>query len=178
MQLTITSDNSGKKLKELLSRYKDSYVVEAGYPAKVASTLHTNVREEFYRDENFSSEAKPVGQIAYKLNYGGDAYQKQANGKWKLISIPARPFMEMSAQDKSSFTKFFKLAVMSMNSGSSIDQALGILGELYVSKIKKAITEVDTPSNSFRTADIKQSSNPLIDTGQMRNIVTYEIKKE
>ena len=62
--------------------------------------------------------------------------------------------------------------------GSSIDQALGILGELYVSKIKKAITEVDTPSNSFRTADIKQSSNPLIDTGQMRNIVTYEIKKE
>ena len=178
MELTITSDNQGKKLKALLSRYKDSYTVEAGYPSSVASTLHPNVREEFYRDENFSSESKPVGAIAYKLNYGGDAYQKQANGKWKLITIPPRPFMAMAAQDKSKFTSFLQLAVSSMNQGQSIDKVLGIIGELYVEKIKSAITESETPPNSFRTADIKQSSNPLIDTGQMRNIVTYEIKKE
>lgn len=177
MGFTIKSDNSLSKLKARLQKYSGTYTVEAGFPASVASTLHANTRSAFYRDEDRSDSPQSLGKIAYKLNYGGIAYQLR-HGRWRLIDIPARPFMEISAQSVGQLKPFIKNALSAVNKSEGMDEALNLVGEAYTQLIQKTMTELNDPGNSETTIFIKKSSNPLIDTGQLRNSVSYEVKKE
>lgn len=53
-------------------------------------------------------------------------------------------------------------------------QALALLGAYAEGGIKKNIIELKTPANAPSTIRIKQSSNPLIDTGGMLNAVHHK----
>lgn len=54
-------------------------------------------------------------------------------------------------------------------------QAAGVIGQWVENAIKKKITDLDEPPNEESTKKRKGSSNPLIDTGQMRAAVTHVI---
>lgn len=54
------------------------------------------------------------------------------------------------------------------------DRALKILGEWYTGELKKSVTQLKTPPNAPSTIQKKKSSNPLIDTGYMRNSITHK----
>lgn len=55
-------------------------------------------------------------------------------------------------------------------------QALSLVGEQVASDIKSRIEAGIPPPNAESTVAQKGSSKPLIDTGQMRNAITYKIR--
>ena len=93
--------------------------------------------------------------------------------------IPERSFMrrtiiEKKKAIKASITKLSKLIVE-----KKLDekQALGLLGEQTSGFIKKTIIAVKSPIESPQTLLKKKGvSNPLIDTSQMLNSITWKIE--
>ena len=57
------------------------------------------------------------------------------------------------------------------------DRTAGLLGETVKGHIQTSITNLREPKNSPVTIERKGSDNPLIDTGFMRNSVTWKINK-
>lgn len=60
---------------------------------------------------------------------------------------------------------------------TTTEKALNTLGLKIVSLIKKKITDLRSPPNDPKTVARKKSSNPLIDTGVMRQSVTHKVKR-
>jgi hypothetical protein len=58
----------------------------------------------------------------------------------------------------------------------SMREQLGLLGQKVQSDIKRKIVTLRTPPNAPATIAEKGSDNPLIDTGQMLNSISYEVE--
>lgn len=90
-------------------------------------------------------------------------------------NIPSRPaFRQAFDMNQGKIARFSRAIV-----GAVLDQkitprtGLGLIGEHMVNLTKKRITDLDSPPNKIATIKKKGSSNPLIDTGQIRNSVTH-----
>jgi phage gpG-like protein len=59
----------------------------------------------------------------------------------------------------------------------TVPNALGKLGELLTAEMKRTIRAGIPPALKQETIDRKGSSKPLIDTGQLLNSITYEVRK-
>lgn len=101
--------------------------------------------------------------------------------------IPERPFMRnaMRSNDgkyQSFLKKAAKTIIDAAINGSSPAaakrQALRQLGIIAQGDIQSEITALRSPPNSQVTIARKGSSNPLIDTGRMRQSVTYKLEDE
>jgi hypothetical protein len=57
-----------------------------------------------------------------------------------------------------------------------IRRGLGRLGAKAVGDVKRTITDLDTPPNAPSTVERKGSSNPLIDTGRLRQSIDFEVR--
>lgn len=55
--------------------------------------------------------------------------------------------------------------------------ALGLLGEKIADMISQKIVTLKTPPNSPETIRRKGTSNPLVQTGQLKNSITYEVNR-
>lgn len=92
--------------------------------------------------------------------------------------IPSRSFM------RSTFDKHRRKYEQLMQKGYDqalagvipLRRALTVLGVVAMGDIKLTITNLRSPRNAPATIRKKGSSNPLIDTGTMRNAVSYEIR--
>jgi hypothetical protein len=60
---------------------------------------------------------------------------------------------------------------------ATLDQTLNKLGILAQGDIQQEITDLRDPPNAPATIKAKGSSNPLIDTGEMRSKVTWQVKR-
>lgn len=92
--------------------------------------------------------------------------------------IPARPFMRSTFDEQR--RKWGNIADRALGSILSLttapEQALSILGEQAQSDIQRKITTLREPPNAQSTVDIKGSSNPLLDTGAMRQAIRYTVE--
>lgn len=88
--------------------------------------------------------------------------------------IPERPFM-IPAGNKAA-NKTVNITVQSIAGGMDEQQALSKAGELFVGFIQKEITNLKEPPNAPYTILKKGSSNPLIDTGTMRQSVKWKLR--
>lgn len=88
--------------------------------------------------------------------------------------IPERPFM-IPAGNKAA-NKTINITVHSIAGGMDEQQALSKAGELFVGFIQKEITNLKEPPNAESTILKKGSSNPLIDTGDMRKSVKWKLR--
>lgn len=93
--------------------------------------------------------------------------------EYGTINIPARPFFRNAiAKNKQkwigAFQNFAKKA-------QDCESAMEMLGEIASGDIKDSITSLNTPPNAPSTIKKKKSSNPLIDTGLLRNSISYEV---
>lgn len=90
--------------------------------------------------------------------------------------IPERPFLRTAAdatvEKRTRMTG--ELLTMITTGKMTLSQALSRMGVYMVSVIQKSITDLRTPPNAPSTIARKKSSNPLIDTGQMRQSVTFK----
>lgn len=94
--------------------------------------------------------------------------------------IPARPFISVTIdQNKQKIFQIKeKLGAKLLAGQIDIQKALGLLGALVQGMIKKTISGPlfkETVPNDPGTIKQKGSSQPLIDTGTMRNSTTWQI---
>lgn len=91
--------------------------------------------------------------------------------------IPERPFMRNAMTGNSAkYQAALKQAAKSILNGTlSLQVVLSRLGIMAVGDIQASITALSSPPNSPVTIALKGSSKPLIDTGEMRQAVTYKV---
>lgn len=105
---------------------------------------------------------------------GKDVTTVARNNDQGTKNIPERPFM-IPAGNKAA-NKTVNITVHSIAGGMDEQQALSKAGELFVGFIQKEITNLKEPPNSPYTIEKKGSSNPLIDSGDMRKSVKWKLR--
>jgi hypothetical protein len=91
--------------------------------------------------------------------------------------VPERPFMQNAmADNKGKYKDGMATAARKILTGdASMSGTLSKLGIMAQGDIQSEITSLSSPPNSPVTIAIKGSSNPLIDTGEMRGAVTWQV---
>jgi hypothetical protein len=103
----------------------------------------------------------------------GSGYMELGVTQAHTIDIPARPWLEPGV---ASATPEVLLTIQDgMEADKSMDQILEAVGAVAVGKVKVYMTELKTPPNAASTIRKKGSSNPLIDSGAMRQSVTHKV---
>lgn len=107
-----------------------------------------------------------------------------AANEYGTANIPERPFLRTGV--RKNLPKYKKLNETNLkavvNGKSTIDKSLGLLGLMASQDVKDEITNgnfapLDAKTIAARKRRSVGSSKPLIDTGQMRESITYEIVK-
>jgi len=93
--------------------------------------------------------------------------------------IPSRPFLlNAIRKNRRKYLEAMKTAGAKILRGeATLDQTMRKLGILAQGDIQQEITDLRDPPNAPATIKAKGSSNPLIDTGEMRSKVTWEVKR-
>lgn len=93
--------------------------------------------------------------------------------------IPARPFLVPALQDnQAKYIKYLKSQTVPLLFGRTTQaKVLGLLGEMAAADVKKYFTSGKFAPLSASTIKQKGSSRPLIDTGQLRQSITYSIER-
>ena len=91
--------------------------------------------------------------------------------------IPARPFLFNAVRsNKNKYLRAMKVSAKKIfRDETSVKNVLEKLGIVAQGDVQKEITSLSSPPNSPVTIARKGSSNPLIDTGEMRQRTTYEV---
>lgn len=125
---------------------------------------------EKHRERDAEGNERPgentVAEVAQWNHYG-------------TSTIPARPFLTIAMQwHKAELRKTqARLAVGILQSKLTLDQALGLLGQAATNAVKQTIADGVSPDNAPATVHKKGSSTPLINTGQLRGSITYEVRE-
>lgn len=129
--------------------------------------VHANVKDsrqrkadEVARGGKASSVIPSNAEVAAWNHFGTD-------------KIPARPFLDVAiVKNKAAVTK---AAEEVLAGGGSVSQAVDAMGAMAAGKVQQYIGDTFIPPpNSPRTIERKGSSHPLIDTGQMRQSITWQ----
>ena len=96
----------------------------------------------------------------------------------KMVKIPERAFMRGSFDKKK--RKMSEQAEELINGVLTLKYdaktALNMIGQTIVTQVQAYMTQLRQPPNSQVTANNKNSSNPLIDDGHLRDSITYKIR--
>jgi hypothetical protein len=94
-------------------------------------------------------------------------------------NIPARPFIGPPIADNvDKYKKIMrKQAARLLFRRTSLHNALSLVGEAGKADIQKYMLSANFKPLAASTIEAKGSSKPLIDSGQMRNAITYEITR-
>lgn len=114
----------------------------------------------FFKGTHTYPNGKDVTEVAKKNDKG--------------IGVPERPFM-IPAGDKAA-NKTINITANSIAGGMDESQALSRAGIMFKNAITREITNLKEPPNSPYTIAKKGSSNPLIDSGDMRKSVKWKLR--
>jgi len=89
------------------------------------------------------------------------------------IDIPAREWLEPGVVKAT--PEVLPIIQDGMEAGQSMDQILEAVGVVAAVAVKVYMTDLKTPPNAASTIRKKGSSNPLIDSGAMRQSVTHKV---
>lgn len=123
-----------------------------------------------------NAEEASIGRLQH---YGGEGEYTYGKYKGQKVDIPPRPFisapveqfggviLEQSAKTHFKFTE------------ESAEKTLNVAGSAMAEDIKYWMDRkgVYPPSNSERTIETKGFDHPLIDKGNLRDSIEYEVKK-
>lgn len=116
----------------------------------------------YFATSTHPDQGTPVATIAQANEYGTD-------------TIPERPFMRRAIKRTEEAIKELVAKNIDPVSGQ-VDLALAdMVGETARSGIVKEITDLRDPPNAPTTVAAKKSSNPLIDTGFMKNSTKHRV---
>ena len=92
--------------------------------------------------------------------------------------IPERPFFRSAmADNRPAYRSLMRSeAKKIMRAETDMRRTLSRLGLVAQGHVQQSIVELDIPPNSPATIKAKGSSNPLVDTGEMRQSVTFQVE--
>lgn len=94
-------------------------------------------------------------------------------------TIPKRSFLrDWVDGNRDDIEKFLVRALVAQTEGQRIEKGLGQLGEYAIGQIKERISDNIPPPLSDATIKRKGSSVALIDTGQLRGSISWEISQK
>jgi len=127
-----------------------------------------------------NSEHKPIRIAALAAVHEFGATIKNAFGRGINVTIPERSYIRSAIdgnrQELEKMTKKLANAVL-VGKIKSRAQAIGLLCEKVTTLIRSKIDEGVPPPNKPSTIARKGSSHTLIDTGQLRNSLDWEIRE-
>ncbi len=137
----------------------------------------------FFEDAIYTSEKNngiPVATIA-NMNEKGFSFE----GQFTLVDVPARPFFsDHVANVKKTTTpvgsrvvKIMSMCVEDVIRGKAPFRALHPLGTTLQAELQTNIDDWTTPDNAESTVEIKGVNDPLVETGFMRDSVSYQLVK-
>lgn len=103
----------------------------------------------------------------------GKGYMKLGVTGPHTVNIPARPWLNPGVD--SGTQEYLKIIERALETGEPLDRALNQIGVVAVGMVQKYMTDLKSPPNAPSTIKAKGSSNPLIDSGALRQSVTYKI---
>ncbi len=141
---------SGIGVKGIKKRIKDAGTVDVGI---IDAGKHTG-------------EESTVAEVAFYNEFG-------------TSNIPERSFIRSTIKEKKKeiIALQKKLVGKILKGELTNDKALGYIGIFVADEIKKKIVKLRNPANAPSTVEAKGSNNPLVDTVQLRNSVTYEVNR-
>lgn len=94
-------------------------------------------------------------------------------------TIPERSFLRATATEQAeSWGKLSGALMGRVVDGKILPRtAMELLGARAQSDVRRKITTLKDPPNSAATIERKGSSNPLIDTATMRQLITYNVNR-
>ena len=122
----------------------------------------------------------PTGTEAVTVSYpnGTRVVDVAVGNEYGTDNVPARPFIALSSGDITNQCAPIleqSAAALNNNNTQQYDQLLDAAGSVAAGIVKQQITDLRSPPNAQSTIERKGSSNPLIDTGLMRQTVTYKV---
>lgn len=168
LQFAVDDRHWNKIYKEL--QYLDKHSVHTGFPSGMTSG-----------DVLFKAVSNEFG--AYPVILDIDRKVTGHTPKNPNQRVPSRPFMRATADNTRNQLALQKMGSKLLhkiysNTGTG-QQALGLLGEWFVGKIKATIGMSSLyAENAEITKALKGSSKPLIDTSEMRNSVTHKTVRD
>lgn len=147
----------GKKILAQIAALQGKPYVKTGFPQAVfPKTYAANPTQ--------GSTAYTVGQVAMAMEFG-------------TSTIPERSFLRSTAAETRPLMRALmgRLQARMAKGELTVRQALSQAGAYQVGKIKQKISSGVPPPNKPATIARKGSSTPLIDTGEMRATVNYEV---
>ncbi|WP_084054191.1 hypothetical protein [Desulfonispora thiosulfatigenes] len=95
----------------------------------------------------------------------------------KDIKIPERSFIRSGFEDrkKEIYKTAKKLLIRVLSLDIRTNQFFDLVGQYSVDQIQEYLTDLKEPSNHPMTISNKGSSNPLINTGKLRDSITYRV---
>jgi hypothetical protein len=153
-RMKLTRKTKGKGLSEALT------MGEGATTLKVGILMGTGVHPE-------SKTGATIAEIAFWNEFG--------THEETIEAIPARPFLRTGIRDaRDTITKIISLGFKQMALGNMTADTLNkLIGEAAVAAIQNKITSLSSPPNASSTIRAKGSSNPLIDTGAMKQHITW-----
>ena len=103
----------------------------------------------------------------------GKGYAELGTTGPHTISIPARPWLNPGVATGN--LEYLSIIEKAAAKGEPLDMTLNKIGVTAVGLVQKYMTDLRTPPNAASTIKKKGSSNPLIDSGALRQSVSYKI---
>lgn len=140
------------------------------------------------RDLGFAkvvSELKSLSGKEIKIGVqGSDTYEDGTSvldvaiwNEFGTSRISSRPFVRQTfaLYGEEAYQQMAKV-VEAVGIGVDVNTALATVGQWYENRMKETLSTYPWKRNSLETIKRKGSSKPLIDTGQLRNSIRYEVK--
>ena len=160
------------------------------YPlVNVGEGMSVKVSDKITADgRKFQKMLKEIAELQVRVGFQkGEATEEDGTdicdiAMWNELgtaNMPSRPFMRQSVDDNESKIKaFLKVKKMDLIFGKSLKSVLSEIGIFQKDLIQEKIKKGDFAPNAPATVSKKKSNRPLIDTGRMRQSVSYVIKKK
>lgn len=122
--------------------------------------------------------------FVYTAKSGEKMLARNENGKlvcyfWLTdkVVIPERSFLRNGHDQhaKEVMDNASRVLKQVLDGNMSVDTFIDMIGQMLATKVKTYARDLSEPSNSGITKNVKGSSNPLVDTGQMVNSITWRV---
>ena len=136
--------------------------------AKTAEGAHVAVG--FFETGRYP-DGTPIAAVAAWNEFGTESSSERP------FTIKERPFLRPVLKSRAVRNQLRTIIKTGINPNTMrLDQrTAGRMGTYLTGEIQKKITALSDPSNAPSTVARKGSSNPLIDNGDMRRAVTFEV---
>ena len=142
----------GRKLNTFFRRAKSAQ----------AGSVRARLKSDSIRRPSIS-DGTPVTNVAAWNEFGD------------IPNIPERPFFRQAIQGAKAEITPILVENVDPRTMSVDRRTAGLVGQAMQGRIQRSITTLRRPGNAPSTIEAKGSSNPLIDTGFMRQSVNWKI---